>query len=176
MSQFKFDPKLLKAAVYGANDGIVTTFAVVAGVAGAQLAPEVVLILGIGNMVADGLSMGLGDFLGENSEQRMRSKSTGKAVPEGLWKTGAVTFGAFVVAGMFPLLPYILLFLGAPIQSQYQFFTSIVFTAVALVTVGSLRTLVMGGRWWLNGLEMLGIGALAASAAYFFGAVVERSL
>ncbi|NCN83117.1 MAG: hypothetical protein GW947_04070 [Candidatus Pacebacteria bacterium] len=46
---YSFDPKLLKAAVYGANDGIVTTFAVVAGVAGAHLATNVVIILGIAN-------------------------------------------------------------------------------------------------------------------------------
>ena len=61
---------LLKAAVYGANDGIITTFAVVAGVAGAGLSPSVVLILGISNIIADGLSMGIGDYLGERSERR----------------------------------------------------------------------------------------------------------
>jgi VIT1/CCC1 family predicted Fe2+/Mn2+ transporter len=66
------DSKILKAMVYGANDGIVTTFAVVAGVAGAGLAPHIVLILGVANMFADGLSMGIGDFLGERSEQRYK--------------------------------------------------------------------------------------------------------
>lgn len=60
----------LKSAVYGANDGIVTTFAVVAGVAGAQLSSSVVLILGIANMVADGISMGLSNYLGERSQRR----------------------------------------------------------------------------------------------------------
>lgn len=65
-----FDNGLLKAAVYGANDGIITTFAVVAGVAGAGLSPAVILILGISNMIADGLSMGIGDYLGERSQRR----------------------------------------------------------------------------------------------------------
>lgn len=55
--------------VYGALDGIVTTFAVVSGVAGADLGSNVILILGIGNLVADGFSMGVGDYLSTKSER-----------------------------------------------------------------------------------------------------------
>jgi VIT1/CCC1 family predicted Fe2+/Mn2+ transporter len=53
--------------VYGANDGIVTTFAVVSGVAGAELAPSIVIILGFANVFADALSMGLGNYLSGKS-------------------------------------------------------------------------------------------------------------
>lgn len=62
----------VRAAVYGANDGIVTTFAVVAGAAGAKLGVNVIIILGIANMVADGISMALGDYLGSFSELRYK--------------------------------------------------------------------------------------------------------
>lgn len=55
--------------VYGALDGIITTFAVVSGVAGAQLGASVILILGIGNLLADGFSMGTGDYLSTKSER-----------------------------------------------------------------------------------------------------------
>lgn len=55
--------------VYGANDGIVTTFAVVSGVAGADLAAYIVVILGFANVLADGLSMGLGNYLSSKSKQ-----------------------------------------------------------------------------------------------------------
>lgn len=55
--------------VYGANDGIVTTFAVVSGVAGADLASSVVIILGLANVLADGLSMGLGNYLSAKSRE-----------------------------------------------------------------------------------------------------------
>jgi VIT1/CCC1 family predicted Fe2+/Mn2+ transporter len=55
--------------VYGANDGIVTTFAIVSGVAGAELASSVVIILGLANVLADGLSMGLGNYLSNKSRQ-----------------------------------------------------------------------------------------------------------
>lgn len=55
--------------VYGGLDGIVTTFAVVSGVAGAQLGASVVLILGLANLLADGFSMAVGSYLSTKSEQ-----------------------------------------------------------------------------------------------------------
>jgi len=59
----------LKSGVYGGLDGIITTFAVVAGVAGASLDVVIVLILGFSNLIADGLSMAIGDYLSSKSEQ-----------------------------------------------------------------------------------------------------------
>ncbi len=55
--------------VYGGLDGIVTTFAVVSGVAGADLGAHVVLIMGLANLFADGFSMATGAFLSSRSEQ-----------------------------------------------------------------------------------------------------------
>ena len=65
----------LKEIVYGGNDGIVTTFAVVAGFAGAQasvagsLPVLTVLLFGFANLFSDGVSMALGNFLSNRSEQ-----------------------------------------------------------------------------------------------------------
>lgn len=58
----------IKSLVYGGLDGIITTFAVVAGVAGAALSAGVVLILGFANLIADGLSMAIGDYLSTKAE------------------------------------------------------------------------------------------------------------
>lgn len=55
--------------VYGGIDGSITTFAVVAGAAGASLSSAVVLILGFANLFADGLSMSIGAYLAAKSEQ-----------------------------------------------------------------------------------------------------------
>lgn len=55
--------KYLGDIVYGANDGIITTFAVVSGAAGASLAPGVVIILGLASLIADSISMGLSNYL-----------------------------------------------------------------------------------------------------------------
>lgn len=61
--------KYVKSIVYGGLDGTITTFAAVAGVAGAALSPGVVLIIGLANLIADGLSMSIGDYLSSKSER-----------------------------------------------------------------------------------------------------------
>lgn len=61
--------KYIGDLVYGANDGIITTFAVVAGASGASLSHSIVLVLGFANLFADGLSMGASNFLGKKSEK-----------------------------------------------------------------------------------------------------------
>jgi len=58
----------LPDAVYGAIDGTVTTFAVVAGAVGANLSIRVVLILGAANLFADGFSMAAGNFAASRAE------------------------------------------------------------------------------------------------------------
>ena len=60
--------KHIKSLVYGGLDGIITTFAVVSGVTGASLAMRVVIILGFANLLADGISMAVGDYLSTKSE------------------------------------------------------------------------------------------------------------
>ena len=55
--------------VYGATDGAVTTFAVVAGVIGASLSPSIILILGFANLFADGFSMSIGNYLGARTRR-----------------------------------------------------------------------------------------------------------
>ncbi|WP_035051274.1 VIT1/CCC1 transporter family protein [Carnobacterium pleistocenium] len=58
----------IKSIVYGGLDGIITTFAVVAGSFGGDLSFRVVLILGFSNLLADGFSMAVGDFLSTKSQ------------------------------------------------------------------------------------------------------------
>lgn len=60
--------------VYGALDGVVTTFAVVAGAAGASLNSGVVLIMGLANLFADGLSMAMGNYLSTKSQQQYEER------------------------------------------------------------------------------------------------------
>jgi len=58
----------LRDWVYGGIDGTVTTFAIVSGVVGAELAPHVVVILGTASLVADGLAMAVGNYLATQAE------------------------------------------------------------------------------------------------------------
>lgn len=58
----------LKSAVYGGLDGILAIYSLVMGSAGASFNIGIILILGVSNMIGDGISMGLGDFLSSKSE------------------------------------------------------------------------------------------------------------
>jgi VIT1/CCC1 family predicted Fe2+/Mn2+ transporter len=60
--------------VYGGIDGSVTTFAVVAGAAGASLESSIIIILGFANLLADGFAMSVGSFLSTKSEKQNYEK------------------------------------------------------------------------------------------------------
>ncbi len=157
--------------VYAANDGIVTTFAVVAGVQGAKLSPWIVLALGFANLAADGLSMAAGNYLGIKSERATELGNDYAERVETLHaaKHAAVTWGFFTLAGMAPLIPYLLF---GQIASPFP--AAVVCAALSLFTVGAIRTKVTGRLWWQSGLEMLLVGAFAGFVAFASGAIVAR--
>lgn len=80
---------LLKPMIFGGLDGILTSFAIVAGAAGGNLSTNVVLILGFSNIFADALSMGVGEFLSSKAEnewilsERKREEWELENFPEG---------------------------------------------------------------------------------------------
>lgn len=154
----------IRDLVYGANDGIITTFAVVAGVTGGALSARAIIVVGVANLFADGLSMGVGNYLAIRSDEGAR-EAAGLPEEEGSpARHGAATFLAFATAGVVPMLPYFFGFGG--------FAACSVLTLLALFTVGALRSLVTLDRWWVSGLEMLGLGVVVALAAYYSGAGV----
>lgn len=79
-----------KEVIYGGIDGIITTFAVVAGFSGAALSSDattqlsflVVLLFGLANLFADGVSMGLGNFLSVKSDQDLYRAARKKEMHE----------------------------------------------------------------------------------------------
>lgn len=80
--------EFLKQIVYGGNDGIVTTFAIVAGFAGAraegaaQIGGIAVLLFGIANLLADATAMGLGEFLSARSATDVYNATREKEMSE----------------------------------------------------------------------------------------------
>jgi vacuolar iron transporter family protein len=154
----------IRDLVYGANDGIITTFAVVAGVAGGALSARAVLIVGAANLFADGLSMGVGNYLGIRAEEGSRAQQGLPEAEASPVKHGVATFVAFVIAGLVPLVPYLA---GLP----WLFPLSGVLTLGALFGVGAARSIFSDEAWWRTGLEMLGLGTLVAIVAYAAGAL-----
>lgn len=157
----------IRDVIYGANDGIITTFAVVAGVTGGALTARAVLIVGVANLLADALSMGVGNYLSIRSHEsalRAANLPEEEAQPA---RHGTATFLAFILFGALPLLPYVL-----PELVVDRFGLSVFLTLATLFTVGASRALVTVDRWWSAGSEMLLLGVLVAGAAYGSGALV----
>jgi VIT1/CCC1 family predicted Fe2+/Mn2+ transporter len=207
--------------VYGGIDGAVTTFAVVAGVAGAALSTKALLILGAANVIADGFSMAAANYSGTKAEleeyehvRRMEERHVDFA-PEGereeirqifrakgfegealervvdvitekreRWietmmteehglppiarspvKAALVTFVAFAVCGLIPLLPFVL---GLPASLS----ASTVVTGITFFSIGSFRSRWSPAPWWRTGLETFAIGMAAAGLAYAVGALL----
>ena len=146
--------------VYGANDGIITTFAVVSGVVGASLSESVIITLGFANLVADGFSMGASNYLARRSHLEEDLADRRDALRHGF----ATTVG-FVIAGLLPLAGYLL-----PLEPQVQFPVSIALAAAALFAVGAARTFVTRRGLLRSGAEMLLVGSLAAVVAFGIGA------
>lgn len=212
----------LRDVVYGAIDGAVTTFAIVAGVAGAGLSPLVIVALGLANVLADGFSMAAGNYAATKAEadnaRRLRAIEEDhlQRHPEGeraelrailqrmglhgdtldqateqvsqnreAWITlmmeaeygigpvdphplraALVTFAAFLLAGMVPLMPFLLAFDGA------AFDASIAVTLATFFAIGTLKSRWSLAPWWRSGFETLALGGIAAGIAYAVGSLV----
>lgn len=151
--------------VYGANDGIITTFAVIAGAAGAGFSSSVIIVLGIANLIADGFSMGASRYLSLKSEQDIEG-----AVKDGRdpIADGFATFASFVTVGTLPLIPFFI-----PSAAENAFTVSATATAVTFFIVGAARSLVIKTHPIIAGFEMLVVGGIASLIAFALGFMVQ---
>lgn len=212
----------LRDWIYGGIDGAVTTFAIIAGVVGADMSARVVLILGTANLLADGFSMAAANYSGTkaelddysrirkmeerhiqvapdgereeirqlfaakgfagddlaravevitSSEQRwvdmMVAEEHGiPAVDRSPILAGLMTFFAFLVCGLVPLLPFI----GGASASVAL---SVMMTALVFFIIGSLKSRWSTSSWWHSGIETLAIGMAAAGVAYAVGLALK---
>jgi VIT1/CCC1 family predicted Fe2+/Mn2+ transporter len=151
--------------IYGANDGVVTTLAVMAGVVGADLAAPVILVLGFANLFADGLSMAASNVLSQ------RSRAVDPPTLRAAARNGAATFVGFVGAGLVPLLAYL-----APLARGERFPAAAGLALATLFAVGAGRAYFTPRHWLRAGAEMLLIGAAAGGVAYAVGVLGARWL
>jgi hypothetical protein len=76
-----------RAAVFGANDGLVSNLALVLGVMASGVEPKIVLLTGISGLLSGALSMGAGEYISVKSQNELLQASNphpnaGKAVPQ----------------------------------------------------------------------------------------------
>ncbi|MEK6825297.1 MAG: VIT1/CCC1 transporter family protein [Nanoarchaeota archaeon] len=168
--------KYLPEFVYGGIDGAVTTFAVVAGSMGASLSSTIILILGFANLIADGFSMAVSNYLSTKSQQDLHRHDAEtkffKKEAKHPFKTAIATFFSFIIIGIIPLLSFVCaVFL--PTLITLQFTLSFLLTGVALIIVGAVKGTIVKKHPFHSSLETLFIGGVAALLAYVVGAGVK---
>lgn len=158
---------ILRDVVFAADDGVITTFAIVAGSFGAGLAPSIVIILGFANLLADGFSMATGIYLGSKSEiEYEKSKNNSHWKSDSPVKQGFVTFFSFALAGLFPLLPFIF-------GIKASFVSSALLVAIFLFSLGVLKGAYTRKDPLKSGIETFLIGGIAAVLAYGVGNFID---
>ncbi len=158
----------IKDIVYGANDGVITTFAVVAGVAGAALSHEVILVVGLANILADGFSMASSDYLGTKSECEAGAGNTFECDNGHLFRASLYTFVSFVIGGVIPLLPFLI-----PSMSSSPIMASAIAAGIGLFVVGAARSHYTKRSFLSSGLEVLIIGGISGTLAYLVGLFIK---
>ena len=160
---------ILRDIVFSANDGIITTYAIIAGVQGASLSPRIVVILGMVNLFADSIAMATGNYLGIKSEIEYEETMGKHKINDSAFSHAIVTFLTFIVLGFIPLVPYVFNF-------NFAFFCSSVLVVLILLGVGFFRGTITKRGWFRSGIEMLLVGGLAAVVAYIVGFSIDKYL
>lgn len=162
--------------VYGGIDGSVTTFAVVAGVKGADLSVAIILILGFANLFADGFAMAVGKYSSDKATlQHMKDDGeTPQRMSEiNPIKGGFYTFLSFNLIGLIPLLGY-LIGPALNLNDDQTFVAASLFTLFALFLIGVIKGSIVKINRLFAGIETMLIGGLAAVIAYYVGYFVEK--
>jgi VIT1/CCC1 family predicted Fe2+/Mn2+ transporter len=161
------DANTVRAGVFGVQDGIVSTFGLVMGVAGAQVSPETVLIAGIAGAFSGAVSMGAGEYVSVRVQHELiaaRGGRDGDNVDP--LRAAVANAGLFVFGAAFPLTPFLFL-VGLP-----AVVTSSSLSVVALFLTGALLTRLTRRSPWISGLRMLLIGGGAGVLGYAVGSVL----
>jgi vacuolar iron transporter family protein len=166
----------LKEFVYGGIDGCVTTFAVVAGATGANLNSGIIIVLGFANLIADGFSMSVGNYLSVKSEIASEKKLPHNFNRKSPIQTAGATFFSFLIMGLIPLFVYVLSYLNAIQNKNLLFPVSSVLTLSAFLFIGFLRSYVTNSPVLKSIAETLFLGGIAAFLAYFVGTALENML
>ena len=165
----------LRAAVLGANDGIVSTSSVVMGVAGATSNTHAIFTAGLAALVAGALSMAVGEYVSVSS-QRDAEKVNAHHLDEdevdftSPSQAAVASLLAFTIGGLVPFLAVVLSSVNQRIA------ITVVAVVIALLITGYLSATIVGAsRVRAMSRVMIG-GLLAMAITYFVGAMFGATI
>jgi VIT1/CCC1 family predicted Fe2+/Mn2+ transporter len=159
--------KYLPSFVYGGSDGAVSYFTLMAGAYGAGMSINMLIAIGISNVIADAFSMASADYLSEDSKSKENKKEN--------IKNASVTFISFIILGLFPLSPTIYAYYKLSPDSTLPpaiFLMSCVLTFIGFTYIGYLRGKILNRNLINTIFQSIFICTLSASVAYYIGEYV----
>ncbi len=158
----------IRAGVFGVQDGIVSNFGLIMGVAGAQFTPEAVLVAGVAGIVSGAMSMGAGEYVSVRTQRELLE--VGQVVEDGEnvspYRAAAANGLLFASGGVIPLLPF--LFTGG----RTAVLSSVLLSVLALFAAGAILTRLTRRSPWRSGLRVLLIGGGAGLLGYLVGSAL----
>ena len=155
----------------GAQDNLTNVLAVMLGVSVGAGRSDLVALAGLSAAVAEAVSMGgvlySSTRAGNNHERQSEGGLADRAVGLSPTQSGLTTFVAALIGGLVPLAPFAFLPLGAAVA------VSVAISVLALFALGSWTGRISGAVWWRDGLRLLLVAGVAASAAAVIGTVLR---
>jgi vacuolar iron transporter family protein len=150
---------LLKSLIYGGIDGIITIFNLIAGIEGAKLHVNYIIVICIAALISDGLSMGIGDYLSIKAHTKSNNIEDKSIKPN---INAITTFGSFVLFGSVPLIIYIFI---NNIQ-KYRFLKMYIATLISLFVLGIIQSNYTNEKWYKSGIQVSSFGGITALLSY----------
>ena len=151
---------IVRNFTFGAEESLVSTVGLLAGIAVAGVDPKIIVVTGIVVVFVGGFSMAVGSLLSEQSVEEFEAKKEVSMSRPVL--AAIVMLFSFIIAGLIPLIPYALIM-------PYAVVWSIGLTLVTLFFLGVLNAHLFKVRAWKDGLTTLLMGALAIGVGIAVG-------
>lgn len=158
----------LRAAVLGANDGIVSTASVVMGVAGATTESTAILTAGLAALVAGALSMAVGEYVSVSSQRDAEKSNAIEDVNHdgeftNPWAAAIASLIAFTIGGLVPFIAV------AVAPSETRIVVTVIAVTIALVSTGYGSAAVGNASKTRAIVRVVTGGLIAMAITYFVG-------
>lgn len=155
----------LRAAVLGANDGIVSVAGVLMGVVGAGVGATEVLIAGVAATVAGAFSMGGGEYVSVSAQKdtELSHGRSGGEVTANPLQAALSSFLAFTAGAVLPMLSVILF------PSNLQVAAILIGVAASLTITGVLAAKAGNSNPLKGALRIVGVSVITMAVSYLIG-------
>lgn len=161
----RFFALYVRSVVFGVEDSLVSTVALLSGIAAAGVPSSSLFLTGIVLILVEAFSMATGSFLSERSAEEYTSR---KEAPMKQFVFGGVLmFFSYVLSGLIPLMPYLFF------EIRYAFALSIVLSFAGLFVLGVLSAEIFKAHVLRSGVRMFLIGGAAVVLGTFVGFLLK---